>query len=52
MGRFQNLPRFKMFNIDSRFRFSIPVIIFLVVDRCVLEQQRNDKSKTKQKSKY
>ena len=37
---------------DSRFRFSIPVIIFLVMDRCILEQQRNDKRKTKQKSKY
>ena len=31
---------------DSRFRFSIPVIIFLVLDSCILEQQRNDKSKT------
>ena len=41
---------YKMFNIDSdpRFRFSIPVIIFFGVDRYILQQQRNDKSKTEQ----
>ena len=38
--------------MDTSSQLTIAFMIGVFYDGCILEQQRNDKSKTKQKSKY